>query len=350
MSKGKVYNRRDFLGNAMKTFGAAELAIIGINSGQLVSHTSSNILLPSNTKRSFDRLKQINAGVLNIGYAEAGPINAPVIILLHGWPYDIHSFVEVTPLLTDLGYRVIIPYQRGFGTTNFISDKTFRNGQQSVFALDTINLMDALNIKKAIVAGFDWGARTANILAALWPDRIKGMVSVSGYLVVNLENNQQPLTPAAEWAWWYQYYFATERGRIGYDKNRYEFNKLIWKIASPKWNFSDETFNLSAASFNNPDHVNIVIHNYRWRLSLASGDSQCDEMERKLKEIPIITVPTVTIASDFDGAAVDGKRYARLFTGKYSHKILNGIGHNVPQEAPGEFANAIIEVDSYSKS
>lgn len=350
MSKQKIYNRRNFLSNALLTFGAAELSLVGLGNETFFKNNKENVPLHTSGNTLFDhKLKQIDAGVLNVGYIDEGPADGPVVILLHGWPYDIHSFEDVTPILTAAGYRVIIPYLRGYGTTRFLSDKTFRNGQQSVFAQDTIDLMDALKIKKAIVAGFDWGARTADILAALWPDRFKGLVAVSGYIIVNLKNNQQPLPPAAELAWWYQYYFATERGRNGYDKNRYEFAKLIWKIASPKWNFSEETFARSAAAFNNPDHVDIVIHNYRWRLSLAAGDPKCDEMEKKLNPRPPITIPTITIASDFDGVAADGKGYAKQFTGKYSHKILNGIGHNVPQEAPKEFADAIIEVDGYSR-
>ena len=296
---------------------------------------------------SFGPLKQINAGVLRIGYAEEGPAGGPPVILLHGWPYDIHSYAEVTALLVAKGYRVIVPYLRGYGTTRFLSDGTFRNGQQSALAVDVISLMDALKLDKAIIAGFDWGARTATILAALWPERCKALVSVSGYLVVNRKANQRPLPPKAELGWWYQYYFATERGKVGYAENRAEFAKLIWKIASPKWNFDDETFGRSARALDNPDHVDIVIHNYRWRLSLAEGEPQYDDLERKLSEAPRITVPAITIGSDFDGAAADGKSYAQKFTGKYAHRILNDIGHNVPQEAPRAFADAIIEVDGY---
>jgi pimeloyl-ACP methyl ester carboxylesterase len=244
---------------------------------------------------------------------------------------------------------VIVPYVRGYGTTRFLSGETFRNGQQSAIAVDVIALMDALKIEKAIVAGFDWGARTADIVAALWPERCKALVSVSGYLIVNLEANQKPLPPKAELGWWYQYYFATERGKNGYGQNRYEFNKLIWKIASPKWDFDDATFDRTAASFNNPDHVSIVIHNYRWRLSLAKGEPRYDDLEKKLFERPVIAVPAITIASDFDGPAADGTGYAKQFSGKYSHRILNGIGHNVPQEAPQDFAQAVVDVDSYVK-
>lgn len=301
------------------------------------------------TKGSLGTLKQIDAGVLNIGYTEAGSSDGTPVILLHGWPYDIHSYEEVVPMLTAKGYRVITPYLRGFGTTRFISDKTMRNGQQSAVASDIIALMDALKIDKAIVGGFDWGARTADVMAALWPERVKGLVSVSGYLITNLEANKKPLPPAAELGWWYQYYFSTERGEKGYKDNTYDFNKLIWKIASPLWNFDKATYDQTAQSFNNPDHVAIVIHNYRWRLSLAKGETKYDALEKKLFTRPVITVPSITISSDFDGAAIDGKAYADRFTGKYSHKILKGIGHNVPQEDPKSFADAIVEVDGYSK-
>jgi pimeloyl-ACP methyl ester carboxylesterase len=257
------------------------------------------------------------------------------------------AIVDVAPMLASAGYRVIVPYLRGYGPTRFLSSETFRNGQQSVVALDIIALMDSLEIKNAILGGFDWGARTADIIAALWPDRCKALVSVSGYLITSLKANLQPLPPAAEWGWWYQYYFSIERGVLGYSENRHDFNKLIWKIVSPNWRFDDATFDRTAESFDNPDHVSIVIHNYRWRLSLAKGDPQYDNLEQKLFEAPIITVPTITIASDFDGAAADGTSYRKQFSGKYSHRILRGIGHNVPQEAPQDFANAIVDVDRY---
>ncbi|WP_312390384.1 alpha/beta hydrolase [Chryseobacterium sp.] len=301
------------------------------------------------TKGSLGTLKQINAGVLNIGYTEAGSSTGTPVILLHGWPYDIHSYEEVVPQLIVKGYRVITPYLRGFGTTHFLSDKTMRNGQQTAVALDIIALMDALKIDKAIVGGFDWGARTADVMAALWPERIKGLVSVSGYLITNLGANKKPLPPNAELGWWYQYYFSTERGEKGYAENTYDFNNLIWKTASPSWSFDKATYDRTAQSFNNPDHVAIVMHNYRWRLSLAKGEAQYDGLEKKLQSKPKINVPTITISSDFDGAAIDGKAYEGQFTGKYSHKILNGIGHNVPQEDPKAFADAIVEVDGYSK-
>ncbi|GAA0608897.1 alpha/beta hydrolase [Kutzneria viridogrisea] len=301
---------------------------------------------PSTGKNtSFGPLKQIDAGEVSMGYAEAGPAGGPVVLLLHGWPYDIHSYVDVAPLLAAAGYRVIVPYLRGYGSTRFLSKDTFRNGQQSAIALDVIALMDALKVDKAVLAGYDWGARTADVIAALWPERCKALVSVSGYLITNLATNQQPLSPAVERGWWYQYYFATERGVLGYSQNRHEFNKLIWQIASPKWNFDEATYNRSAAAFDNPDHVSIVIHNYRWRLSLAKGDPKLDSLEQKLAQAPVISVPTITIGSDFDGATADGAAYRAKFSGKYAHRLLNGIGHNVPQEAPEEFAKAVIEAD-----
>jgi pimeloyl-ACP methyl ester carboxylesterase len=301
----------------------------------------------SEVATSLGPLKQIDADLLSIGYADVGPANGSPVILLHGWPYDIHSYVDVAPLLESAGYRAIIPYLRGFGPTRFLSNETFRNGQQSVVALDVIALMDALEIPKAIIAGFDWGARAADIMAALWPERCKAIVSVSGYLVVNLMANQQPLPPEAEHGWWYQYYFATERGRLGYSRYTRDFNKLIWKLASPKWNFDDATFDRTATAFDNPDHVDIVIHNYRWRLNVAAGEAKYDSLENKLFEGPVIKVPAITIASDFDGPNADGKAYRGMFSGKYSHRIIKDVGHNVPQEAPKAFAHAVLEVDGY---
>ena len=292
-------------------------------------------------------IKQVDAGVLSVGYAEAGPASGPVVILLHGWPYDIHSFVDVAPLLAARGYRVITPYLRGYGTTRFLSAETVRNGQPSALALDTTALMDALKIDKAILAGFDWGARTADIIAALWPDRVKALVSVSGYLIGSQEAGKNPLPPKAELQWWYQFYFATERGRLGYDKYRHDFAKLIWQLASPKWNFDDATFDRSAAAFDNPDHVAIVIHNYRWRLALAEGEPKYDAYEKQLAAAPTIHVPTITLEGDANGAPhPEPAAYAKKFTGKYQHRnISGGIGHNLPQEAPQAFAQAVIDVD-----
>jgi pimeloyl-ACP methyl ester carboxylesterase len=296
---------------------------------------------------SFDSLKQIDAGVLNVGYAEAGPGNGRAVVLLHGWPYDIHSYADVAPLLATKGYRVIVPYLRGYGTTRFLSSEKLRNGQQSALALDVIALLDALKIERAIIAGFDWGARTADIVAALWPERCTALVAVSGYLIGSQEANKMPLPPKAELQWWYQYYFATERGRAGYDKYRRDFAKLIWQLASPKWDFDDATFDRSAASFDNPDHVSIVIHNYRWRLGLADGEPQYDDLETRLAEGPVITVPTITLEGDANGAPhPDPSAYARKFSGKYAHRVITGgVGHNLPQEAPQAFADAVVEVD-----
>jgi pimeloyl-ACP methyl ester carboxylesterase len=349
MSEEINHNRRRFLGAASMTI-AAELAIIGsadTQSGKITPKDATTIKPGINT--SFAALKQIDAGVLNVGYAEAGPLDGQAVILLHGWPYDIHSFVDVAPRLASAGYRVIVPYLRGYGTTRFLSSETLRNGQQSVVAIDIIALMDALKINKAILGGFDWGARTVNIMAALWPERCKAMVSVSGYLIGSQELNKMPLPPKAEFEWWYQYYFATERGRAGYEKYRHDFAKLIWQLASPKWDFDDATFDRSAASFDNPDHVSIVIHNYRWRLGLATGESKYDDLEKRLAQGPVITVPTITLEGDANGAPhPDGSSYARKFSGKYAHRIIKGgVGHNLPQEAPQAFADAIIEVAGY---
>ncbi len=343
-------HRRRFFGAAAMTIAASQFAING--SAEAQSGTTKPATVPTTkagTNNSFGPLKQVDAGLLNVGYAEAGPANGPVVILLHGWPYDIYSYVDVVPLLASAGYRVIVPYLRGYGTTRFLSSETVRNGQQSALALDIIALMDALKIEKATIGGYDWGARTANIIAALWPERCKAMVSVSGYLIGSQEANKMPLPPRAELQWWYQYYFATERGRAGYEKYRHDFAKLIWQIASPKWNFDDATFDRSAAAFDNPDHVSIVIHNYRWRLGLAEGESKYDDLEKRLAEGPGITVPTITLEGDANGAPhPDGSAYARKFSGRYAHRVITGgVGHNLPQEAPQAFAEAVIEADGY---
>ncbi|HXS01949.1 MAG TPA: alpha/beta hydrolase [Pyrinomonadaceae bacterium] len=331
-----IQNRRDFLTSTALTIVAAELG--------LTDQAKAQPAQPS-----FGPIKQIQAGVLNVGYAEVGPATGRPVILLHGWPYDIHSYAEVAPLLSAKGYRVIVPYLRGYGSTSFLSSETVRNAQQSALAVDAIALMDALKIDKAIIGGFDWGARTANIMAALWPQRCKAMVSVSGYLIGSQAANRAPLPPKAELDWWYQFYFATERGRAGYEKYRRDFNKLIWQLASPKWNFDDATFDRSAASFDNPDHVQIVVHNYRWRLSLAEGERQYDDFERRLAQGPVINVPAITLEGDANGAPhPDASVYAKKFSGKYEHRVVKGgVGHNLPQEAPQAFADAIIEVDSY---
>ncbi|AYG61658.1 alpha/beta hydrolase [Rhizobium jaguaris] len=350
MSENINHHRRRFFGTAAMTIAAAQLGMLGVAQAQ--SAQTKPTALPAvkpGTSTTFGALKQINAGLLNIGYAEAGPADGPPVILLHGWPYDIYSFVDVAPVLASQGYRVIIPYLRGYGTTRFLSNDTVRNGQQSVVAVDILALMDALKIQKAVLGGFDWGARTVNILAALWPERCKAMVSVSGYLIGNQEAGKTPLPPKAELQWWYQYYFATERGQAGYAKYRHDFAKLIWQIASPKWNFDDATFDRSAASFDNPDHVAIVIHNYRWRLGLAEGEAQYNDLEQRLAKAPVISVPTITMEGDANGAPhPEPAAYRNKFTGKYEHRTIEGgIGHNLPQEAPQAFAQAIIDVDKF---
>ncbi len=339
------HDRRRLLAAAVAGIVGAEL---GMANSVAAQTTTINAIKPG-ANTSFPALKQIDAGVLNVGYAEVGPANGPPVILLHGWPYDIYSFVDVAPLLALAGYRVIVPYVRGYGSTRFLSSDTFRNGQPSAVAVDLIALMDALKIQKAILAGFDWGARTANIVAALWPERCKAMVSVSGYLIGSQEAGKMPLPPQAELEWWYQFYFATERGRLGYDKNRHDFAKLIWRLASPRWNFDDATFDRSAASFENPDHVAIVIHNYRWRLALAEGEPKYADLDKRLATGPVITVPTITLEGDANGAPhLDPSAYASKFSGKYSHRtITGGIGHNLPQEAPQAFAQAVVDVDRY---
>jgi pimeloyl-ACP methyl ester carboxylesterase len=291
----------------------------------------------------FGPVKQIDAGLLDVGYVDAGPDDGPTVLLLHGWPYDIHSYGEVAPRLAAAGYRVVVPYLRGFGTTRFLSGATVRNGEQAVLAVDALALMDALGIETAVVAGFDWGARTADIIAALWPERVSGLVSVSGYLIGSQDVGRVPLPPQAELQWWYQYYFATERGRAGYDRYRREFARLIWRTASPKWSFDDATFERSAASFDNPDHVAIVVDNYRWRIGLSEGEPQYLDLEKRLAEAPVITVPTVTLEGDANGAPhPDPSAYAAKFSGPYSHRTIEGgIGHNFPQEAPDAFVDAI---------
>jgi pimeloyl-ACP methyl ester carboxylesterase len=326
--------RRGFLGAA--AVAIAELGAIGTVHAQ------------SSAASTFGALKQIDAGVLNVGYAEAGPADGPAVILLHGWPYDIHTYVDVAPLLASAGYRVIVPYLRGYGTTRFLSSDALRNGQQAVLAVDVIALMDALKIEQAIVGGCDWGARTANIVAALWPARVKAMVSVSGYLIGNRDINKKPLPPKRELEWWYQYYFATERGRAGYAEYRRDFARLIWQLASPQWKFDDATFDRSAAAFDNPDHVDITIHNYRWRLSLAEGESKYDELESRLAQGPLITVPSITLEGDSNGAPhPDPAVYAKKFSGPYAHRLISGgIGHNLPQEASAAFAAAIMDAAS----
>ncbi|MGP0088940.1 MAG: alpha/beta fold hydrolase [Xanthobacteraceae bacterium] len=335
--------RRRFVGTAAMTLAAAGLGVTGFANAQ-TGMTKLPAIKPGN--RSFRSLKQIDAGLLNVGYAEDGPADGPAVILLHGWPYDIHSYVDVAPSLASAGYRVIVPYLRGYGTTHFLSSEAFRNAQPSAVALDIIALMDVLKIEKPIIGGFDWGARTADIIAALWPERCKALVSVSGYLIGGQQAGMIPLPPKAELEWWYQFYFATERGRAGYEKYRHDFAKLIWQTASPKWNFDEATFDRSAAAFENPDHVAITIHNYRWRQGLAEGEPKYDDLEKKLAQGPVIAVPTITLEGDANGAPhADPSAYAKQFSGRYAHRTIEGgVGHNLPQEAPQAFAQAIVDV------
>ncbi|SFM20552.1 alpha/beta fold hydrolase [Variovorax sp. OV329] len=346
-----VAERRRFFGHAAAVLLTTQ---VGVRSAMASPKDDGSVAArpvgKAASQASFGRLKQIDAGDLNVGYAELGPAKGPVALLLHGWPYDIHTYADVAPLLAAKGYRVIVPFVRGYGTTRFLSADTVRNGQPAALALDTIALMDALRIEQAVVGGCDWGARTAGVMAALWPERVKALVSVSGYLVTSREANKAPLPPKAELAWWYQYYFATERGRQGYEKYRREFARLIWQTASPQWRFDDATFERSAAAFDNPDHVAIAIHNYRWRIGAADGESRYDEVEGRLAKFPAIRVPTITMEGDANGAPhPEPEAYAKKFTGPYEHRLIpGGIGHNLPQEAPQAFAQAIVDADRLS--
>jgi pimeloyl-ACP methyl ester carboxylesterase len=344
------HDRRSFLRNTAMAFAVAELAAIGSADAQSSRTGPAQIpRITPGTNTSFGPLKQIDAGLLNVGYADAGPADGPAVFLLHGWPYDIHSYVDVAPLLASAGYRVIIPYLRGYGTTSFLSSATMRNAQQSAVALDMIDLMDALKIPKAIFAGFDWGARTAAIMAVLWPERCKAIVSVGGYLIGSPAANQVPYPPAPTLAFWYQYYFATEIGQAGYRKYLHDFAKLIWQTSSPKWNFDDATFERSAASLNNPDHVAITIHNYRWRIGLAEGERRYDDLEKRLASFPAVAVPAITMEGDANGAIhAPSAAYRDKFSGKYEYRLITGgVGHNLPQEAPQAFAQAVVDVDGY---
>jgi len=350
MSEQIDSRRRGFLGIAAMTPAAAQAGTIGsANAQSSPNKPASGSGVVAGAHPSPGPLKQIDAGLLSVGYAEQGPANGPAVILLHGWPYDIHAFADVAPVLASAGYRVIVPFLRGYGTTRFLSDETMRNGQQSVIAVDIVALMDALHIEKAVLGGYDWGGRTANVIAALWPERCKALVAVSGYLIGNPAAAATPLAPKAELAWWYQFYFATERGRLGYQANRHDFAKLIWQNASPKWNFDDVTFDRSADALNNADHVAIVIHNYRWRLGLAEGESKYDALEKRLAAAPTITVPTITLEGDANGAPhPEPASYAGKYTGKYAHRtVKGGVGHNLPQEAPQAFAQAVIDADTF---
>ena len=337
-------SRRRLIGTAAMTAAAVPLGLLAAEKAYAMQSPVQEVTAVPNV--SFALLRHVRTDLLDVTFAEAGPADGLPLILLHGWPYDIHSFADVTPLLASRGFRVIVPYLRGFGPTRFLSDGSIRNGQPSAIASDIIALMDQLRIDEAVLAGFDWGARTVNIISALWPERVKATVSVSGYLIGSQEAGKAPLPPEAELAWWYQFYFATERGRLGYDKYRREFSKLIWQIASPKWQFDDATFERTAAAFDNPDHVAVVVHNYRWRLGIAEGEPRYAALERQLAALPAITVPTITLEGDENRAPhPEPEAYAKKFTGKYAHRLIKGgIGHNLPQEAPKDFAEAIIDV------
>ncbi len=336
--------RRGFLTGTTVALATSSLGtLLGSKASAATTGTSSS------ASSIFAALKSIDAGDLRVSYADLGPSDGPVAILLHGWPYDIHAFVDVAPRLVEAGYRVIVPYLRGYGATRFRSADTLRNGQQGAVAQDIVALMDALGIRQAVLGAFDWGARTACILAAVWPERVVGLVSVSGYLIGNPKVNAKPQAPAAEFAWWYQSYLATDRGRDGYAANPAAFNRFIWQQASPRWQFDDATYQRSAQAFDNPDHVAIVVHNYRWRIGLVQGESRFDALEARLAAAPTIAVPTITMEGDANGAPhPDPAVYASKFTGKYRHRQLDGgIGHNLPQEAPGAFAQAVIDVTRF---
>jgi pimeloyl-ACP methyl ester carboxylesterase len=344
-------NRRRFLSTAAMTVAAAQIGMFNPANAEAATANLADVpAIKPGTNTSFTSLKQIDAGILNVGYAEAGPADGPAVILLHGWPYDIHSYVDVAPLLASAGYRVIVPYSRGYGTTRFLSSETMRNAQQSAVALDIIALMDALKIQKAIFAGFDWGARTADVMAVLWPERCKAIVSVGGYLISSPEGNQVPWPPEPAFLFWYQYYFATPVGKAGYAKYLDQFNKFIWHQASPKWNFDDATYDRTAASFNNPDHVDIVMHDYRWRLGLADGERKYDDLEKRLAALSPITVPTITMEGDANGAIhAPSTAYRNKFSGKYEYRLITGgVGHNMPQEAPQAFAQAVVDVGGFA--
>ncbi|MBK4996615.1 alpha/beta hydrolase [Pseudomonas sp. S37] len=330
-----------------RTLLACALLPLGLMATNIATAAPQKPQMATVAADNFGPLKHINAGVLDVAYVEQGPADGPVVILLHGWPYDIHSFEEVAPALAAKGYRVLVPYVRGYGQTRFLSAQTPRNAQPTALASDVIAFMDALHVQHAVLAGFDWGARTADIISALWPERVKALVSVSGYLISSQEAAKAPLPPSAELQWWYQYYFATPRGQAGYEQNRHAFAKLIWQTASPKWAFDDATFERSAQALDNPDQVAITVHNYRWRLGLAQGETRYDALEAKLAKFPAIAVPTITLEGDANGAPhPPAEAYAQRFTGKYQYRLITGgVGHNLPQEAPQAFAQAVVDAD-----
>jgi pimeloyl-ACP methyl ester carboxylesterase len=349
MSNSTNPHRRQFFGNALAAVAVSQLGLAASAEAQNVTPAPRTPVTKAGSHTSFGALKRIDAGLLSISYAEAGPADGPPVLLLHGWPYDIYSFVDVAPILAAAGYRVLVPYLRGYGETRFLSDETARNAQPAAVATDAIDFLDALGIKKVVVAGFDWGSRTANLMAFLWPERCKALVSVSGYVVASQDAISNSLPPAPEYALWYLSYFGTERGKAGYAKFTKDFNRLIWQVSSPKWSFDDATFNRSAKAFENPDFVRITLHNYRWYMRLEEGESKYDRLEKTIASFPTISLPTITLEGDANGALhSDPKVYAKKYVGKYEHRnILGGIGHNLPQEAPQAFAQAIIDVDHF---
>lgn len=349
MSNTTNSHRRQFFGNAFAAVALSQLGLAATAEAQDVKPASRAPAIKAGSHSSFGALKRVDAGLLSVSYAEAGPADGPPVLLLHGWPYDIYSFVDVAPILAAAGYRVLVPYLRGYGETRFLSDQTPRNAQPAAVATDAIDFLDALGIKKVVVAGFDWGSRTANLMAFLWPERCKALVSVSGYVVASQDAISNPLPPAAEYALWYLSYFGTERGKAGYAKFTKDFNRLVWQVSSPKWSFDDATFDRSAKAFENPDFVRITLHNYRWYMRLEQGESKYDELEKKIATFPTISLPTITLEGDANGALhSDPKVYAKKYVGKYEHRnIGGGIGHNLPQESPQAFAQAVIDADRF---
>lgn len=311
----------------------------------LTEKTFASPARTSSTQR-LDPLRQVDAGVLDIAYYEAGPAEGPVVMLLHGFPYDIHSFVDVAPQLAAKGCRVIVPYLRGYGPTRFRDPATPRSGEQAAIGADLIALMDAVGVKRAVFAGYDWGGRAACVGAALWPDRCAGLVCVNSYLIQDIARAMVPAKPEREVPLWYQYYFQVERGRAGLAANRRGIANLLWRQWSPNWHFDAATFERTAVAFDNPDYVDIVIHSYRHRFGLADGDPQYADIQRRLAALPVITVPAITLDGEADGVApaTDGTATAAKFAGHRTHRVVPHAGHNLPQEEPEAFAAAVMEM------
>jgi pimeloyl-ACP methyl ester carboxylesterase len=350
MSRLPNQKRRYLLGAAALGVASVEWGLPLVARAQSVGQaTAASAGEPALPIKRLQPIKQVHAGVLDIGYYEAGPADGPVVLLLHGFPYDIHSYIEVAPILAAKGYRVVVPHLRGYGTTRFLDADTPRSGEQAALGADVIALMDALKIPKAVLAGYDWGGRAACVVAALWPERCAGLLSVNSYLIQDIAKAGKPLPAKVERGFWYQFYFTTERGRAGLAANRKDIARVMWPDNSPTWHFDEATFERSAAAFDNPDYVDVVIHSYRHRLGVAEGYPQYAELQRRLAAQPLITVPTVTLDGDSDGVvpATDGKGQAALFT-RRTHHIVKGVGHNVPQEAPVVFAEMVLAVATRS--